>query len=140
MHSVEGDQLVRHSRVLFTAVTSLFLSILGNILAMSKDTRIALPGIPLAFTVSYMSIRWYESFVFVGMFLLNFGKWSTENWKPRFSNYKSQLKNKVKSCSIVKHFIDSCADTVNPSKYLLIDCITNTKNMSQEDIDDLLLE
>ena len=57
MHSVEGDQLVRDSRVLFTAVTSLFLSILGNILAMSKDTRIALPGIPLAFTVSNMPIR-----------------------------------------------------------------------------------
>ena len=68
---------------------------------------------------------------------------STENWKPRLSNYKSHIKKKVKSCSIVKHFIDSCTDTVNPSKYLrfiLIDCVTNTENNSKEEIDDLLLE
>ena len=48
-------------------------------------------------------------------------------------------KKKVKSCSIVKHFIDSCADTVNPSKYLrfiLIDCVTNTEKNSKEEIDD----
>ena len=53
------------------------------------------------------------------------------------------MKKKVKSCSIVKHFIDSCNDTVNPSKYLrfiLIDCVTNTENSSKEEIDDLLLE
>ena len=59
MHSVKGDKLVCESRVLFTAVTSLLLSILENILAMSKDTRITLSGIPLAFTVSNMSIRKY---------------------------------------------------------------------------------
>ena len=57
MHSVEGDQLVRESRALYTAATPLLLSILGNILTMSKDTRIALSGIPLAFSVSNMSIR-----------------------------------------------------------------------------------
>ena len=53
------------------------------------------------------------------------------------------MKKKVKSCSIVKHFIDSCNVTVNPSKYLrfiLIDCVTNTENSSKEEIDDLLLE
>ena len=43
----------------------------------------------------------------------------------------------------MKHFIDSCNDTVNPSKYLrfiLIDCLTNTENSNQEEINDLLLE
>ena len=67
----------------------------------------------------------------------------TENWKPPLSNYKSNIKKKVKSCLIMKHFIDSCTDTVNPSEYLrfvLIDCVTNTEHSSKEDIDDLLLE
>ena len=48
-----------------------------------------------------------------------------------------------KLCLIVKHFIDSGTDTVSPSKYLrfiLTDCVTNTKNSSKEEIDDLLLE
>ena len=43
----------------------------------------------------------------------------------------------------MKHFIDYCTDTVNPYKYLsfiLTDCVTNTKNSSEEEIDDLLLE
>ena len=68
---------------------------------------------------------------------------STENWKPWFSNYKSHIKKKVKSYSIMKHFIDSHSGTVRASKYLrfiLIDCITNTENSSKEEIDDLLLE
>ena len=70
------------------------------------------------------------------------GVGSTENWKRRLSNYKLHPKKKVISCSVVKHFIDLCTDTVNPSKYLrfiLIDCVTNTKNSSKEEIDDLLL-
>ena len=71
------------------------------------------------------------------------GGGSTENWKHRFSDYKSHIKMKIKSCPSVKHLIDSCNDTVNPSKYLrfiLIDCLTNTENSNQEEIDDLLLE
>ena len=43
----------------------------------------------------------------------------------------------------MKHFIDSCTDIVNPSKYLrfiLIDYLANTENNSKEEIDDLLLE
>ena len=70
------------------------------------------------------------------------GVGSTENWKPRLSNYKSHIKKKAKLCSILKHFTDSCTDTVNPSKYLrfiLIDCVNNTENNSKEEIDDLLL-
>ena len=64
---------------------------------------------------------------------------STENWKPRLSNYKSHIKKTVKSCSIVKHFIDSCTDTKH-LKFILIDCVTNTENNGKEEIDDLLLE
>ena len=45
---------------------------------------------------------------------------STEIWKPRLSNYKSHIKKEIESCSIVKHFINSCNDTVNPSKYLQV--------------------
>ena len=66
---------------------------------------------------------------------------STENWKPWLSNYKSHIQRKVKSCSILKHFIDSSTDTVHSSKHLrfiLIDCVTNTENSSKEEIDDLL--
>ena len=63
MHSVKGDKLVLESK-----------SLLGNILAMLKDTKIALSGIPLAFSNSDMSFRWYESFIFVGMFSVNFGQ------------------------------------------------------------------
>ena len=48
MHFVEGDKLVRESTVLFRTATLLLLPILGNILTMSKDTKIALLGIPLA--------------------------------------------------------------------------------------------
>ena len=43
----------------------------------------------------------------------------------------------------MRYFIDSCTDTVNPSKYLrfiLIDYVTNTENSSKEEIDDLILE
>ena len=46
------------------------------------------------------------------------GVGSTKNWKVRLSNYKSHIEKKVKSCSIVKHLIDSFTDTTSPSKYL----------------------
>ena len=48
MHFVEGEKLVRESTALFRTATPLLLPILGNILTMSKDTKIALLGIPLA--------------------------------------------------------------------------------------------
>ena len=57
MHSVEGDKLVHELRTLFTATTTLLFPILGNILTMSKDKRIALSGIALAFSVSDMSFQ-----------------------------------------------------------------------------------
>ena len=41
---------------------------------MSKDMRIALSGVPLAFGVSDMSSRCYELFIFVGMFAVIFAQ------------------------------------------------------------------
>ena len=43
----------------------------------------------------------------------------------------------------MKHFIDSCTDTVNPSKclrFIQTDCVTNTENSSKEETDDLLIK
>ena len=68
---------------------------------------------------------------------------STENREPRLYNYKSRIKNKGKPRLTVKHFIESCTDTVNPATYLrfiLIDYVTNTENSSKEEFDDLPLE
>ena len=39
------------------------------------------------------------------------GVGSTVDWEPRLPNYKSHMKRKVRSCSIVNHFIDVCSDT-----------------------------
>ena len=41
---------------------------------------------------------------------------STVDWKPRFRNYKSHIKKKVRSCSIVNHLIDVCNDTDDSSR------------------------
>ena len=43
-------------------------------MTMSKDMRIALSGVPLAFGVSDMSSRCYELFIFVGMFAVIFAQ------------------------------------------------------------------
>ena len=68
---------------------------------------------------------------------------STIRWKPRLSNYKSHIKKKIKSCNIVKHFIDECNDNDNPCKYLssvIIDHVNNTTNLTSKQIDELLLQ
>ena len=68
---------------------------------------------------------------------------STVDWKPRFRNYKSHIKKKVRSCSIVNHFIDVCSDTDDLSRnirFIIIDQVNNTNNLSPDDIDDLLLQ
>ena len=49
----------------------------------------------------------------------------------------------MKTCSTLKHFIDCCSDTENPSQYLrfiLIDCLTNIENKSKDQIDDFFSE
>ena len=65
------------------------------------------------------------------------------NWKPRLRNYKSHIKKKVRSCSIANHFIDVCSDTDDPSRnirFIIIDQLNNTNNLSPDDTDDLLLQ
>ena len=51
MHFVEGDELVRDLTALFTAATHLLLSIPGNILEMSKSTKIALSVLYNTFSI-----------------------------------------------------------------------------------------
>ena len=46
------------------------------------------------------------------------GVGSTFDWKPRLRNNKSHIKKKMRSCSIVNHFIDVCSDTVFLKKIL----------------------
>ena len=70
------------------------------------------------------------------------GVGSTVKWKPRLSN-KSHIKKKIRSCCIVNHFIDECVDEVNPCrflKFILVDNVNNTSNLSPKEIDSLLLE
>ena len=71
------------------------------------------------------------------------GVGSTTTWKPRLRNYKSQIKlNIQKSCCIAKHFMNCCSDVDNPSRYLkfkIIDHLNNTDNLTDDEIDKLLL-
>ena len=71
------------------------------------------------------------------------GVTSTVDWKPRLRNYKSHIKKKVRSCSIVNHFIDVSSDTDDPSgniRFIIIDQLNNTNSLSPDEVDDLLLE
>ena len=66
------------------------------------------------------------------------------NNQPRSAFQQKRAKIKIKPVSIMKHFIDSCTDTVNYLntylRFILIDFVTNTENSSKEEIDDLFLE
>ena len=42
------------------------------------------------------------------------------DWKPRLRNYKSHIKEKLRSCSIVNRFIDVCSDIDDPSRKIRI--------------------
>ena len=62
------------------------------------------------------------------------GVGSTVDWKHRLQNYKSHIKKKVRSCSIVNHFIDVCSDTDDLSRnirFIIIDQLNNTNSLSQ---------
>ena len=64
-------------------------------------------------------------------------------WKTRFRNYKSHIKNKNPTCRTVKHFIDECYDSSDPFKYLgftIIDDLNNAEYLSRNDIGSLLLQ
>ena len=67
----------------------------------------------------------------------------TVEWKPTLRNYKSYIKKKVRSCSIVNHFIDVCSDTDDPTrniKFIIIDQLNTTNSLSPDDTDNLLLQ
>jgi len=69
------------------------------------------------------------------------GVGSTVAWKPRLANYKSHIKKQLKTCRIVQHFIEDCPDpTLNNLKFIIVDAVNNTDNISKTDIDSLLLE
>ena len=88
-------------------------------------------------------VRRSTSCVFKNVNFLKQGVGCTVDWKPRLQNYKSHIKKKVRSCSIVNHFIDVCSDTDDPSRYIrfiTIDQLNNKNSLSPNDIDDLLLQ
>ena len=64
---------------------------------------------------------------------------STVSWKPRLSNYKSHIKNNVKSCKIVGHFIEECIGVHN-LLFIIVDVLNNVDHFSSDEIDDLLLQ
>ena len=67
------------------------------------------------------------------------GVGSTVSWKPRLRNYKSHIKNNVKSCKIVRHFIEECKGMSN-LRFIIIDVLNNVDNFSSDEIDDLLIQ
>ena len=67
------------------------------------------------------------------------GVGSTFDWKPRLRNYKAHINNGVKSCSIVKHFLEVHKGSQN-LRFILLDCVDNVEGLSTERIDELLLE
>ena len=96
-----------------------------NVLQQKEFTK--LDGLPHAFCLN----------------CLKQGVGSTVDWKTRLQSYKSHLKKKVQSCSIVNHFIDVCSDTDDPSgniRSIIIDQLNNTNSLSSDEIDDLLLQ
>ena len=71
------------------------------------------------------------------------GVGSTMKWKPRLANYKSHVKNNVKSCSIVKHFQETCRDDSDPFKYMrfiILDYVDNIHLISNDELENILLE
>ena len=67
------------------------------------------------------------------------GVGSTTDWKPRMRNYKSHIKNSVRSCCIAEHFIDKCIGIDNIA-FILVDTLNNLDDCSKEEIDHLLLQ
>ena len=66
------------------------------------------------------------------------GVGSTVIWKSRLQNSKSHIKKKVRSCSIVNHFIDVFRDTDDPSRnirFIIIDQLNKTNSLSPDEIE-----
>ena len=54
-------------------------------------------------------------------------------------NYKSHINKGVKSCHIVRHFLEVHKGFQN-IRFILLDCVDNVEGLSTERIDELLLE
>ena len=67
------------------------------------------------------------------------GVGSTFDWKPRMRNYKCHINRGVKSCHIVKHFLDVHKGFEN-LRFIMLDSVDNVDGLSTERIDELLLE
>ena len=63
-------------------------------------------------------------------------------WKPRLANYKYHISKKVESCCISKHFIRAYTGGHNLGhiKFIILDKIDNIDNLSEGQIEDLLLQ
>ena len=69
------------------------------------------------------------------------GVGSTVAWKPRLANYKSHIKKNKPTCRIAKHFIDECKnESLTNLRFVIVDTVNNVENLSQAQIDHLLLE
>lgn len=69
------------------------------------------------------------------------GVGSTVSWKPRLSNYKSHIKKEIKTCRIVRHFIEECQDnSLSNLKFIIVDSVNNFDDLSKTDVDSLLLQ
>ena len=69
------------------------------------------------------------------------GVGSTVSWKPRLANYKSHIKKDIKTCMVVRHFIEDCPDpTLSNLKFVIVDAINNIEGLSKKEIDSMLLE
>ena len=66
------------------------------------------------------------------------GVGSSVSWKPRLANYKSHIKNKIRSCKIATHFIDTC--NANSLRFILVDVVNNIESLTLDEIDTLLLD
>ena len=53
----------------------------------------------------------------------------------------SHTKKKIPTCHIVKHFINDCPDkSLCNIKFILVDVVNNVQDLTQKEIDDLLLK
>ena len=69
------------------------------------------------------------------------GVGSTVSWKPRLANHKSHIKKKVSSCRIASHFIVDCkSDDLSNLKFIIVDVVNGTNELSCDEIDSLLLQ
>ena len=64
---------------------------------------------------------------------------STISWKPCLRNYKSRIKSDVKSCKILRHFIEECKWESN-LRFIIVDVRNNVDHFSSDETDDLLLQ